>query len=181
MSSMKPSGIPAPRKEPEGRPARVRKSAAPASAVRSAKRKASVVLEMLRGVYLEPTSRKDGVTAAILSEWRGTFLAAGAEGFKERQEGPVDRQGQREKRVIADLAMENKLLRERLRHMKDFKLLCGGGRASELRPVGLHRAILRAGSGAEGVGPAAADILRAAPGAPLPAAACPARPKDLLQ
>jgi hypothetical protein len=35
-------------------------------------------------------------------------------------------------------------------------------------------------SGAEGVGPAAVDVLRAATGAPLPSTACPARPKDSL-
>ena len=87
----------------------------------SAKRKASVVLELLRGADLESTSRKYGVTAATLSEWRDAFLATGAEGLKIRQEDLVDEQGRRQKRVIAELAMENELLRERIRRMEDEK------------------------------------------------------------
>ena len=87
----------------------------------SARRKMSVVLELLRGADLESTSRKHGVTAATLSEWRETFLAAGEEGLKIRQEDLVDEQGRRMKSVIADLAMENELLRERIRRMEDEK------------------------------------------------------------
>lgn len=87
----------------------------------SAKRKMSVVLELLRGADLESTSRKYGVTAATLSEWREAFLAAGEEGFKIRQEDLVDEQGRRMKSVIAELAMENELLRERIRRMEDEK------------------------------------------------------------
>jgi hypothetical protein len=36
----------------------------------SAKRKVSVVLELLRGADMESTSRKHRITAATLSEWR---------------------------------------------------------------------------------------------------------------
>jgi hypothetical protein len=84
-------------------------------------RKASVVLELLRGADLESTSRKYGVTGATLTEWRDAFLAAGAEALKIRQEDLVDEQGRRQKRVIAELAMENELLRERIRRMEDEK------------------------------------------------------------
>ena len=87
----------------------------------SAKRKASVVLELLRGADLESTSRKYGVTAATLSEWRDAFLAAGAEALKARQEAQLDEQGRRMKLVIAEMAMENELLRERIRRMEDEK------------------------------------------------------------
>jgi len=45
-----------------------------------------VVLERLRGAGLESASRRYGVTAAALSEWREAFLAAGEEGLKIRQE-----------------------------------------------------------------------------------------------
>lgn len=55
---------------------------------RSAKRKMSVVLELLRGADLECTSRKYGATT--LSEWGDAFLAAGGEGLKIRQEDLVD-------------------------------------------------------------------------------------------
>jgi hypothetical protein len=87
----------------------------------SAKRKASVVLELLRGADLESTSRKYGVTAATLSEWRDAFLAGGAEALKARQEAQLDEQGRRMKLVIAEMAMENELLRERIRRMEDEK------------------------------------------------------------
>ena len=87
----------------------------------SAKRKASVVLELLRGADLESTSRKYGVTAATLTEWRDAFLAAGAEALKARQEAQLDEQGRRMKLVIAEMAMENELLRERIRRMEDEK------------------------------------------------------------
>jgi hypothetical protein len=39
----------------------------------SAKRKTSVVLELLRGADLESTSRRHRVTVATLSEWRERF------------------------------------------------------------------------------------------------------------
>jgi hypothetical protein len=87
----------------------------------SAKRKASVVVELLRGADLDSTSRKYGVTAATLSEWRDAFVAAGAEALKVRQEAQLDEQGRRMKLVIAEMAMENELLRERIRRMGDEK------------------------------------------------------------
>ena len=43
----------------------------------SAKRKVSVVVELLRGADLESTSRKYRVTAATLTGWRDRFLAGG--------------------------------------------------------------------------------------------------------
>ncbi|MFZ5929417.1 MAG: helix-turn-helix domain-containing protein [Acidobacteriota bacterium] len=61
----------------------------------SAKRKTSVVLELLRGADLESTSRKFGVTAATLSEWREAFWAAGEEGLKIRQKELVHAQNRR--------------------------------------------------------------------------------------
>lgn len=85
----------------------------------SARRTMSVVAELLRGAGLESTSRKHGVTAATLSEWREAFLGAGEEGLKIRQEDMVDEQGRRMKTVIAELAMENELLRERIRRMEN--------------------------------------------------------------
>jgi hypothetical protein len=78
-----------------------------------------VVLKLLRGADLESTSRKYGVTVAALSQWREAFLAAGEAGLKIRQEDLVDEQGRRMKSVIAELAMENELLRERSGHRED--------------------------------------------------------------
>jgi len=113
--------FPGPQREPGGRAAREAETGRGGKGRRSAKRKASVVLELLRGADLESTSRKYGVTAATLTEWRDAFLAAGAEALKARQEAQPDAQGRRRKGVIAEMAMENELLRERIRRMEDEK------------------------------------------------------------
>jgi len=44
-----------------------------------------------------------------------------AEALKVRQEARLDEQGRRMKLVIAEMAMENELLRERIRRMEDEK------------------------------------------------------------
>lgn len=85
----------------------------------SAKRKVSVVLELLRGADLESLSRKYAVTAATLSAWRDAFLASGEAGLKIRDEDLTDDQGRRMKSVIADLTMDNELLRERIRQLEN--------------------------------------------------------------
>ncbi len=87
----------------------------------SAKRKMGVVLELLCGQDLESLSRNYGVTAATLTAWRDAFLASGEAGLKIRQEDLVDEQGRRMKSVIAELAMENELRRERIRRRQDEK------------------------------------------------------------
>ena len=85
----------------------------------SAKRKVAVVLELLRGEDLESLSRKYAITAATLSSWRDAFLASGEAGLKIRQADLADEQGRRMKSVIADLAMSNELLRERIRRLEN--------------------------------------------------------------
>ena len=85
----------------------------------SAKRKVAVVLELLRGEDLESLSRKYAITAATLSSWRDAFLASGEAGLKIRQEDLADEQGRRMKSVIAELAMSNELLRERIQRLEN--------------------------------------------------------------
>ncbi len=53
---------------------------------KSAKMKAQLVLELLRGKPIEEVSRENEVTISDLSEWRITFLAAGEGGFKKHPE-----------------------------------------------------------------------------------------------
>jgi hypothetical protein len=74
---------------------------------------------VLRGADLESLSRKYGVKVSAISHWREAFLAAGEAGLQIRQEDLVDEQGRRMKSVIAELAMENELLRERIRRTED--------------------------------------------------------------
>lgn len=73
-----------------------------------------------------PELRKGyAVTAATLPEWRDAFLAVGAEGPKIRQEDLVEEQGRRMKSAIAELDMENELLREHIRRREDERRFPG--------------------------------------------------------
>ena len=85
----------------------------------SAKRKVSVVLELLRGADLESTSRKYRVTAATLIEWRDRFLTSGEAGLKSRETEVDDEERRRLKSVVASVSVENELLREKIAHLEN--------------------------------------------------------------
>jgi transposase-like protein len=85
----------------------------------SAKRKVSVVLELLRGADLESTSRKHRVTAATLSEWRGRFLAGGEAILKSREVDVEDEEKRRLKSVVASVSVDNELLREKIARLEN--------------------------------------------------------------
>lgn len=85
----------------------------------SAKRKVSVILELLRGADLESTSRKYRVTAATLSQWRDRFLAGGEVGLKTRESEVEDEERRRLKSVVATVSIENELLREKIARMEN--------------------------------------------------------------
>jgi hypothetical protein len=78
----------------------------------------SVVLEVLRGADLETLSRRHGVTAARISEWRDEFLAGGEDRLKYREVAVEDEETRRLKSVVADLATEKDLLKEKIRHLE---------------------------------------------------------------
>jgi len=84
----------------------------------SARRKVSVVVELLRGADLESVSRRHGVTAAKLSQWRDEFLAGGEARLKHREEAVEDEDTRRLKSVVADLATDKALLVEKIRHLE---------------------------------------------------------------
>lgn len=84
----------------------------------SARRKVSVVLELLRGADLESVSRRQGVTAATLSSWRDAFLASGEVGLKSRETHVEDEETHRLKHVVAEQAVANELLKEKIRHLE---------------------------------------------------------------
>ena len=89
----------------------------------SAKRKVSVVLELLRGADLESTSRKYRVTAATLTAWRDRFLAGGETGVKSREAPVEDEERRRLKSVVASVSVENELLREKIARMENGRPL----------------------------------------------------------
>jgi transposase-like protein len=84
----------------------------------SARRKVSVVIELLKGESLESLSRRHGVTAAKLSTWRDEFLAGGEARLKHREEVVEDEDTRRLKSVVADLATDKALLVEKIRHLE---------------------------------------------------------------
>jgi transposase len=84
----------------------------------SARRKVSVVLELLRGADLESVSRRHGVTAATLSGWRDDFLASGEAGLKRREVDVENEETRRLKSVVAELATDKELLKEKIRQLE---------------------------------------------------------------
>src|SRR5438445_673318 len=89
----------------------------------SAKRKVSVILELLRGADLESTSRKYRVTAASLIDWRDRFLTSAEVGLKTRETGVEDEERRRLKSVVATVSVENELLREKIARLENGRPL----------------------------------------------------------
>jgi hypothetical protein len=78
----------------------------------------SVVVELLKGTDLDSLSRRHGVTAAKLSQWRDDFLAGGEARLKHREEAVESEDTRRLKGVVADLATDKALLLEKIRHLE---------------------------------------------------------------
>jgi transposase-like protein len=89
----------------------------------SAKRKVSVILDLLRGADMESTSRKHRVTVATLTKWRDRFLAHGEGGLKSRELDVEDEEKRRLRSVVASVSVENELLREKIAHMENGRPL----------------------------------------------------------
>jgi transposase-like protein len=77
-----------------------------------------VVVELLRGADLESLSRRHGVTAATLSAWRDNFLASGEAGLMRREVAIESEETRRLKSVVAELATDKELLKEKIRHLE---------------------------------------------------------------
>jgi transposase-like protein len=89
----------------------------------SSRRKLSVILELLRGADLEATSRKYRVTISTLTEWRDRFLAAGELGLKSRETEAEDEEKKRLKSVVANISVDNELLREKIARLESNRPL----------------------------------------------------------
>jgi transposase-like protein len=83
----------------------------------------SVILELLRGADLESTSRKYRVTVATLIEWRDRFLAGGEAGLKSREAEVDDEEKRRLRSVVANVSIENELLREKIARLESNRPL----------------------------------------------------------
>ncbi len=91
----------------------VTRSAPPEVGRFSARRKMAAVLQLLRGEDLDTLSRKLGVTAATLSQWRDHFLAGGQANLKSRAPDARDEEILRLRAKIGEITMANELLRDR--------------------------------------------------------------------
>ena len=89
----------------------------------SSRRKVSVILELLRGADLESTSRKYRVTVATLTDWRDRFLAIGEAGLHSREADVEDEEKRRLKSVVANVSIENELLREKIARLESNRPL----------------------------------------------------------
>ena len=88
--------------------------AAPRQRRMSAGRKQEAVLRVLRGESLDVVSRELGVTAADVSGWRESFLAAGAASLKSRPEDDRDRSIKAMREKIGEMTMANELLEAKI-------------------------------------------------------------------
>lgn len=83
----------------------------------SARRKAEIVLRLLKGESIDALSRETQQTAAKLTEWREAFLAGAEAGLKARSEDG-EQEAFHEERLrlqakVGELSMENELLYKR--------------------------------------------------------------------
>ncbi len=79
----------------------------------SKKRKAEVVIRILRGEPLDSLSRELGVEIYLLEEWRDKALASMEAGLTRREGDPIQEQLDQAMKKIGELSMENELLRKR--------------------------------------------------------------------
>lgn len=84
----------------------------------SAKRKAEIVLRLLRGERPEILSREAGQSPSTLLRWRDDFLEGGTQMLKRRNEDgqlrALENERQRLQAKIGELTMSNELLAEKI-------------------------------------------------------------------
>ena len=89
----------------------------------SRRRKRDTVLRLLRGEDLEILSRALGVTAATLSGWQDSFLAAGEASLATR---PTDGEGlesERLKAKLGEMLLERELLEAKIAALEENRPL----------------------------------------------------------
>jgi hypothetical protein len=88
-----------------------------------AKRKAEVVLRLLRGEPLDKISRETAVPVPRLEEWRTQALAGMEQALQAREaDEPAQQKLDEANRRIGELSMENELLRARCEKNGPFAL-----------------------------------------------------------
>jgi transposase-like protein len=80
----------------------------------SRQRKTAAVLRLLRGEDLETVSRSLGVTAATLTTWRDSFLAAGEAALATRPMNAETLESERLKARLGEMLLEHELLEQKI-------------------------------------------------------------------
>ena len=80
----------------------------------SRKRKRDAVLRLLRGEDLETLSRALGVTAATLTKWQDSFLAAGEVSLATRPTTGDELESERLKAKLGEMLLERELLEAKI-------------------------------------------------------------------
>ena len=80
----------------------------------SRQRKKDAVLRLLRGEDLETVSRSLGVTAATLTSWRDSFLAAGEAALASRPADGETLESERLKARLGEMLLQHELLEQKI-------------------------------------------------------------------
>jgi len=85
----------------------------------SAKKKAELVLQLLRGESIDVLSRENCLPVSIITEWRDQFLEGGLSGFKRmsRQEGKLAES----QKIIGKLQMELELYKKKMQFVRSTR------------------------------------------------------------
>ena len=89
----------------------------------SRKRKCDAVLRLLRGEDLEMLSRALGVTAATLTGWQDTFLAAGEASLATRPTDGEALESERLKAKLGEMLLERELLEAKIAALEENRPL----------------------------------------------------------
>jgi transposase len=89
----------------------------------SRKRKRDAVLRLLRGEDLETLSRALGVTAATLTGWQDSFVAAGEASLATRPTTGDDLESERLKAKLGELVLERELLEAKIAALEESRPL----------------------------------------------------------
>jgi len=129
MSKQVTSAQPSRPELPEAEPSAARGAASGSSGLETpplrwrAKRKAEVVLRLLRGEALDTISRQTALPVPRLEEWRAQALAGMEQALQLREAGdPTQERLDEANRRIGELSMENELLRARCEKNGPFVL-----------------------------------------------------------
>ena len=89
----------------------------------SRQRKRDAVLRLLRGEDLEVLSRALGVTAATLTGWQDSFVAAGEASLATRPTTGDDLESERLKAKLGEMLLERELLEAKIAALEESRPL----------------------------------------------------------